>query len=152
MLDEETKKALGVEELPKGPLRWTEKDGFSLVGRGRTEEELKKEEERKARKGKANEATKEEAQTPTSVPTEPSPSLTTPATTTASTAPLAVPIAATAAAESEVLASEPNAVHVQDANVTSDSEDDDTTIWETARENPGVPVKALAAELEGTTL
>ena len=67
-------------------------------------------------------------------------------------APLAVPIAAIAASEAEVLAAEPNgAVHVQDP-VMSDSEDDDNTMWETARENPGVPLKALAAELEGTTL
>ncbi|ORY83546.1 CRAL-TRIO domain-containing protein [Leucosporidium creatinivorum] len=123
-LDDESKKALGLDVLPRGPVRFTEREGFRPMGSGRSAEELKDEEERKKRvaeqKPKANGSAVVDAAAPA----------------------VAVPVAAAEAV----------AITNGKEEVTSDSDDDGEDIWAAAREVPGSPIKDLAAKLEGSTL
>lgn len=115
---------MGLETLPRGPVRFSEREGFRPVGSGRSAAELQAEEERKKR------VEEQEPRNNGSAPVA-----------DAAVTGVAVPVAA---AEAEAL--------TNGAEFTSDSEDEGDDIWAAAREVPGSPIKDLAAKLEGSTL
>lgn len=129
-LDEESKKALGVDVLPRGPVRFGQQEGFRLTGTGRSAEEVREDEERREREVKSP-AVNETTPMPTPAPT-------------ANGGP-AVPVAAV---EAEAIANGKEEAEV----VTSDSEEEGDDIWAAAREEPAAPIRELAHTLEGTTL
>lgn len=124
-LDEESKKALGLETLPRGPVRFSDEEGFRPVGSGRSAAELQAEEERKRRVE------------------EQKPKINGSAPIVGADATAVAVLAAAAEAE---------AITNGKLEVTSDSEDEGNDIWAAAREVPGSPIKDLAAKLEGSTL
>lgn len=100
ILDEATKETIGLEELPRGSLRWVRSELY-LQGTGRSAEEVIK-------------------CTPSRVSVDKVPD-----------------------------------VEVKETKVDEvvlEEDDDEHDVWTTAREEPAVPVKELAAMMEGTTL
>jgi hypothetical protein len=156
-LDEDAKHLLGLDRLPRGPVRFSVSGGFKMVGSGRTEEELREakavaehvKEELKANgttavRGQENHSGTKSSEHSASETMQPNGA--------------GLPRAAekgiadgstSTEPRDEVSARQQTSEEAPTASVNAPHEH---TIADAAREHPEAPIKDLAAALEGTTL
>ncbi|KAK4050993.1 cytosolic factor, phosphatidylinositol/phosphatidylcholine transfer protein [Microbotryomycetes sp. JL201] len=151
MLDDEMQSHLGFERLPRGPIRFSEQQGVKLVGSGRSDSEIQEFSEPK-RKTSVDQEKQEEADDEQRRPED------------GKLEKQASEQESTSASVPNIIVNSPNpedspSIQVETSQRPSDStlpngtaDEHQHTIEDAKRENISAPVKALAAELEGTTL